>query len=210
MNNKIFLGIDIQNDFAIKSAFTQRGVAQGSLYVPPPKEGQDIPEMINKYLGDTAYDFHIFTKDDHPKGHISFASTHGAKLFDYKEDIKQMMWPDHCVQGTWGNQICDAIERQYINVIFNKGQQKHVDSYSGIKDNDGNYPTGLEYFLSAEPCEVFIAGYCFDFCVRYTAIDCVPFAKLGVYVIKELCPSVYPEHDKETTEVLIKAGVKVI
>jgi len=200
MSRKIFVGVDIQNDFADP---------KGSLYA----KSEGVPERIQQYLSlnKGKFDLVIFTADWHPEEHVSFASTHSAKPYEYCEQAKQVVWPDHCVAGSWGAQFHESIDLNNINIVVNKGQNPNIDSYSGVKDNDGTRLTCLSDLIRTQDTEIIVAGYCFDFCVAATAKDLVPYVYPGfVSVIKELSPSVFPQNDAEITKQLEKAGVKVI
>lgn len=155
--------VDVQNDF----------LPDGSLPVP---EGNKIIPIINKLIPD--FDLIIFTQDWHPNDHKSFASQHPDKnVFDSinLNGLNQVLWPDHCIQGTIGADICNDININEIKgdfYIFKKGIDKEVDSYSGFYDNGKKNSTGLAEFLNERNVtRVFICGLAMDFCVKYTAID---------------------------------------
>lgn len=181
----VFIGVDIQNDFANKT---------GALYV----KNKNIGEEVNNYLIDTEGDFEkvIFTKDFHPRGHVSF-----------KSEGEGGIWPDHCIAGTTGAEIVDEIAPGLINIIVNKGQDAYYDSYSGIKDDNGKL-TGLDKLLDKDT-DVYVAGLAFDYCVKFTAIDCVPYAK-RVIVVKPLTASVDPARDAENIKEMVDKGVIVL
>jgi len=197
MPRRIFIGVDLQNDFTNQ---------QGSLFVDDGEGGARVPKAINKHLESEKYDLVVFTADAHPDGHISFASRFDAKPFTFNEEKKQMMWPDHCKPGYWGYRFDDDIDLNHVNIIVCKGQDKDFDSYSGIKDDNGKL-TGLHRLLDKDD-DVVIAGYCFDYCVKATAIDVKEYVD-NVTVLKELCPSVDPSKDGETVAELEKNGVRV-
>jgi len=182
---KVFIGVDIQNDFAN---------ADGALYV----KNENIGEKINDFLIDTEgdYDRVIFTRDFHPRGHVSFAS-----------EGKGGIWPDHCINGTPGAEIVDDIAPGLINIIVNKGQDANYDSYSGIKDDNGRL-TGLDKLLDKDT-DVYVTGLAFDYCVKFTAIDLVPYVK-RVIVVKPLTASVDPSKDEENIKELTDKGVIVL
>jgi nicotinamidase/pyrazinamidase len=172
---EILLVIDAQKDFGDK----------GSLGCP----GADakVP-YIAKLMSDPRFCWVIGTQDSHPVGHVSFASTHGLPVFttakiahpehgDWTAD--QMLWPVHCVEGTPGADFQDGIPVEKFSMIQRKGQEKFVDSYSGLYDNaftmaDGKLArTSLElsYLFHGSPCIVHIVGIATDVCVLNTVKD---------------------------------------
>lgn len=175
---KALLLIDIQYDF----------MPGGSLAVP---EGDEIVSVANRLI--PSFDLVVATQDWHPTNHQSFASQHHAKeigdLIDI-EGIEQILWPDHCVQGTQGAELHAALEIDRIHRVFYKGTDYQIDSYSGFYDNELRQSTGLFEFLSErEIREVVIMGLATDYCVKFTALDAV---KLGLKtsVIQEGCRGV--------------------
>jgi nicotinamidase/pyrazinamidase len=117
----------------------------------------------------------VMTQDWHTPGHISFASTHaGRKPFetttlDYGE---QVLWPDHCVQGSRGAMISEEIRIPHAELIIRKGYNRMIDSYSGFKEADRKTRTGLAGYLRERGFKrVFVAGLATDFCVAWTALD---------------------------------------
>ena len=154
------LVIDVQNCF----------LPGGSLAV---KEGDQVVPVINKIAKSFANV--VMTQDWHTPGHVSFASVHAGKKPFETIDLaygKQVLWPDHCVQGTDGAGLSKDLAIPQAELIIRKGFHKDVDSYSAFTEADGNTTTGLAAYLKARKVErVFVAGLATDFCVAWTALD---------------------------------------
>jgi len=154
--------IDLQNDFVSPN---------GSLYVPTSE--QLIP-IVNKLMN--SFDNVILTRDWHPPGHISFASSWpGHKIGDkVRTDygVLQELWPIHCVRGTWGAEFDKNLMITPVKNIIEKGVEINVDSYSAFLDNNHKYSTGLnEWLRSRNINNLYIMGVATDFCVKYTCLD---------------------------------------
>lgn len=150
--------VDVQNDFC----------PGGALAV---NEGDQIIPLVNEMA--KQFDTVIITQDWHPKGHISFASTHGADLFSAKEvDYgTQVMWPDHCVQASNGAALHADLYVPHAKNVIRKGLNPNVDSYSAFIEADGS-TTGLAGYLHDLGIErVVVVGLATDFCVAWTAMD---------------------------------------
>ena len=172
------LVIDVQNDFCPAGALQVAG-------------GSEIIPGINQEM--TKYDYIILTQDWHPKGHSSFATSHyGRNPLDV---IKmpygdQVLWPDHCVQGSHGAEFHSELNTARANAVIRKGSNPLIDSYSAFFENDRKTPTGLHgYFRSLEIKKINLVGLATDFCVNYSAQDA---AKLGykVSVFEKMCRSI--------------------
>lgn len=157
---KALLLIDIQNDF----------VPGGALAVPG---GADIIPLVNRLQ--PRFDLVVATQDWHPAGHLSFASSHpGKQVFDRIElyGLAQVLWPDHCVQGTPGAELHPDLDQHRIEAIFRKGMAREIDSYSGFFDNGHRRSTGLaDYLRGRGVTEVYLAGLAADYCVFFSAKD---------------------------------------
>lgn len=156
----VLLVVDVQNDFC----------PGGALAVP---EGDAVVPVINRLAGRFAHV--VMTQDWHPAGHLSFASSHPGKqpfetvTLGYGE---QVLWPDHCVQGTTGAAFHRGLDIPHAELVLRKGYRRDIDSYSAFIDNDHITPTGLTAYLRERGfARVFVAGLALDFCVRYTAED---------------------------------------
>lgn len=154
--------IDVQNDFC----------PGGKLAVP---EGDLVIEPINRLL--PLFECVIQTQDWHPADHLSFASNHpGKEPFEIidMEYGEQVLWPDHCIQGTEGAEFHPDLETVKSSMIVRKGFRKNIDSYSAFTENDQKTTTGLHGFLnSLEITKVFLTGLATDFCVKWSALDAV-------------------------------------
>lgn len=157
---KALIVVDIQNDF----------LQGGSLAV---QGGNEIIPVINSIQ--EKFDLVVATQDWHPKGHKSFASQYSNKSVYEKIDlngIEQVLWPDHCVQGTVGAEISSELNQNKIEAIFRKGMNTTIDSYSGFYDNGKLKCTGLGDFLKGRGVkEIFVCGLAADYCVYFTAKD---------------------------------------
>lgn len=156
--------VDVQNDFC----------PGGALAVPG---GDDVVPVINAMMPD--YDAVILTQDWHPADHQSFASAHsGAAPYDMTQMPygSQVLWPDHCVQGTEGAAFHKDL-RQDADLILRKGFRPQIDSYSAFFENDKLTPTGLEGYLRTRGIDrLTLVGLATDFCVAFSALDA---ARLG-------------------------------
>jgi len=167
--------VDVQNCF----------LPGGSLAV---KDGDQVIPVINRIA--EAFDNVVLTQDWHTLHHVSFASSHeGKKPF---EVIKlsygdQVLWPDHCVQGTEGARLAKDLKVSKAELIIRKGFHNEVDSYSAFLEADKETHTGLAgYFKERGIDTVFITGLATDFCVAWTAID-ARHAGLTAYVVEDAC-----------------------
>jgi len=172
------LVIDVQNDFCPAGALEVAG-------------GNEIIPYINEEM--VKYDCVVLTQDWHPKGHSSFATSHEGK--NPLELIKmpygdQVLWPDHCVQGSKGAEFHPDLNIEQANAIIRKGSNPFIDSYSAFFENDRKTPTGLDgYFKSLEIENINLVGLATDFCVNYSAQDA---ANLGykVSVLEKMCRAI--------------------
>lgn len=157
---KALLIIDVQNDFC----------PGGALEVP---EGDKVVPIINSLL--PHFDAVIQTQDWHPAGHHSFASSHNQKEpFDSVEMEygEQVLWPDHCVQGSEGALFHPDLKSLKTQVIIRKGFRKEIDSYSAFYENDNKTKTGLDGYLKTRGIDtLFVAGLATDFCIKWSVLD---------------------------------------
>jgi nicotinamidase/pyrazinamidase len=156
----ILLVVDIQNDFC----------PDGSLAVP---HGDEVVPLINRLAA--KFPHVVLTQDWHPRGHLSFASSHPGKQPFQTIEVSygsQVLWPDHCVQGTTGAAFRDDLMIPHAEMVLRKGYHREIDSYSAFYENDRETRTGLAGYLDERGFRrVFLAGLAFDFCVRYSAED---------------------------------------
>jgi len=166
---KILIVVDPQKDFCLEG---------GPLYV---KGAETVVPRINELLESDEFDAKWVTQDWHPKDHCSFAETHGADLFSVKETPygSQVMWPVHCVAGTFGAEVIKELRMDCAELILRKGTNPLVESYSAFDLNDGRHTThrlGLDGIMRrinerGEPLIVTIAGFATDYCCLQTAIS---------------------------------------
>jgi nicotinamidase/pyrazinamidase len=167
--------VDVQNDFC----------PGGRLAVP---RGDEIVPIVNR-LG-VRFGHVVLSQDWHPALHKSFASAHPGRQpfetvsFGYGP---QVLWPDHCVQGTPGAQFNDGLDVPHAELILRKGHRREIDSYSVFYENDHTTPTGLAGYLRERGFKrVFLVGLALDVCVRYSAED-AHRCGLEPVVIEEAC-----------------------
>jgi nicotinamidase/pyrazinamidase len=171
----LLLVVDIQNDFC----------PGGALAVP---RGDELVPIVNRLA--QRFPHVVLTQDWHPPAHQSFASSHsGRRPFEtvsvsYGE---QILWPDHCVQGTPGAEFHKDLGIPHAELVLRKGYRRDIDSYSAFYENDHRTPTGLlGYLRERKLSRVFLAGLALDFCVRYSAED-ARRAGFAVAVIEDAC-----------------------
>jgi nicotinamidase/pyrazinamidase len=197
--NDVLLVVDIQNDFC----------PDGALAVP---HRDEVVPIVNRLAGQFRHV--VLTQDWHPPDHGSFASLHpGRKPFDVIEVAygPQILWPDHCVQGTEGAEFRADFDVPQAQIIIRKGFRREVDSYSAFRENDHTTPTGLAGYLRERGlARVFVAGLAFDFCVRYSAEDAHAHG-FEVVVIEDACRGIDVDGSVEATRrQLAELDIKVI
>jgi len=184
--------IDVQNDFC----------PGGALAVP---EGDQIVPGINALI--EAHETVILTQDWHPAGHSSFASSHAGKAPMELIEMPygpQVLWPDHCVQGSNGAAFHKDLNTTRADLIIRKGFNPAIDSYSALFENDQKTPTGLEgYLRRRDITDLVMVGLATDFCVNFSAVDA---AKQGftVTVKQDLCRAI----DFDGSLAAAQAGMK--
>lgn len=159
-SSSVLIVTDIQNDFLPGGALA---VADGDQIIP------HVNELARRFKNV------VITQDWHPAHHISFASSHpGRAPFDVI-DLRygpQVLWPDHCIQGSFGAALADGIDIPHAQMIIRKGYHAHTDSYSSFFEADRKTPTGLTGYLFERGIErVFVVGLALDFCVSWSAQD---------------------------------------
>lgn len=170
--------VDLQNDFC----------PGGALAVPG---GDEIAPVVNRIAA--RFGHVLLTQDWHPAGHLSFASSHPGR--DPYETIRapygpQILWPDHCIQGSHGAELCPGLWAPHAELVLRKGFRREIDSYSIFFENDRKTPTGLAGYLRERGLgRVFLAGLAFDFCVLWSAEDA---RRLGfeAVVLRDACRSI--------------------
>lgn len=190
--------VDLQNDFCEGGVFDLQG---GTAIVAPINAAAQQFKNV------------VMTQDWHPKGHSSFASSHAGKAnFSYIEMPygTQPLWPDHCVQGTWGADFHPDLDTTAAQVIIRKGFRPEIDSYSAFTENDRTTTTGLAAALREKGVKrLFFCGIATDFCVAWSAFDAV---NLGFETIlfENLAKAIDLDGSlKAQREKLTRAGVKI-
>jgi nicotinamidase/pyrazinamidase len=170
--------VDIQNDFLPGGALAVAG-------------GDDVIPTINRVA--LHFDKIVLTQDWHPPGHISFASTHPGMSPYATIDLpygRQVLWPDHCVQGTYGARFADRLAVPQAQAVIRKGYHAHTDSYSAFLEADRKTPTGLAGLLRERGVTtVYLSGLALDFCVAWSALD-ARAAGFEAIVIEDACRAI--------------------
>jgi len=195
---KALIVIDIQNDFCPGGALAVAG-------------GDEIVPGVNALMAE--FPAVILTQDWHPAGHSSFASSHDGAVPFSMTDMPygpQVLWPDHCVQGSDGAAFHPALDTDRADLVIRKGYNPAIDSYSAFFENDQATPTGLEgYLRSRGITDLTMVGLATDFCVNFSATDA---ARLGfaVTVRRDLCRAIDMEGSLGAAmEGMAAAGVRV-
>jgi nicotinamidase/pyrazinamidase len=174
-DHDVLIVVDMQNDFC----------PGGALAVP---RGDEVVPVINRLAAQFRHV--VLTQDWHPRGHLSFASSHpGQQPFDAIAMAygPQVLWPDHCVQNTPGAEFHPALHIPHAALVTRKGLDRAIDSYSAFYENDRTTPTGLAGYLRERGfTRAILAGLAFDFCVRYSAED-ARREGFDVIVVEDAC-----------------------
>ncbi len=198
---KCLLLIDIQNGFC----------SGGNLAVP---EGEAVVAVANRLIAEGGYDLIVASQDWHPVNHGSFASQHPGKApFELGTlgGKPQMMWPDHCVQGTPDADFHPDLDTSAFSHIQRKGMNVGIDSYSAFRDNDHAALTGLSEFLKAHKVDrLDIAGLATDYCVKFSALDAREMLPgVTVRFIEDASRGITPDGVKQAIDEMTRAGVQV-
>ncbi|GIY01545.1 hypothetical protein CDAR_56711 [Caerostris darwini] len=208
-----FLIIDVQNDFI-----------DGSLALkncPAKQDGSEIVPLINELINDIKFDVLAYSLDQHPADHISFFENfqlhklsednkkngEDFKLFDTVSfhgppQFKQILWPTHCVAGTWGEQFHPNLKVPEGSIIIHKGTDPKIDSYSAFRDNIKSSITELHQRLQErQVTHVFVCGLAYDHCVYSTALDALDLGYATV-VIEDACRGTDVESIKRVQNIL--------
>jgi nicotinamidase/pyrazinamidase len=193
----VLILVDVQNDFC----------PGGALAVP---RGDEVVPVANRLA--RKFENVVLTQDWHPAGHRSFASTHpGKKPFDVVRMPygDQVLWPDHCVQGSEGAALRADLDVPRAQLVIRKGWRREVDSYSGFIEGDRRTKTGLEGYLRERGIgRVFVCGLATDFCVAWTALDA---RRLGfdAVVVEDGCRAIDAQGSLAAAwDEMTKAGVR--
>ena len=195
---KALIIVDVQNDF----------LENGSLAVP---NGNQIIPIINEIQND--FDLIVVTQDWHPSDHKSFAKEHpGKKEFETIDlnGLEQVLWPVHCVQGSFGAEFHQDLNTNSIEAIFRKGMDPEIDSYSGFFDNGKRKNTGLfGYLKDRKVSEIFVCGLAADFCVYFTAKDALDLG-FQTTILKEATKPINEENWKIIQKKFQENGGEII
>ena len=197
------LVVDMQPDFMPGGALAVDG-------------GDELVAPIAELMSGDRFAHVVATQDWHPAGHVSFASQHGKRPFDVIDlyGHEQVLWPDHCVQGSTGAALHADLPMDRFDMILRKGTRPDVDSYSGFSENwnaDGDRaPTGLGGWLRERGVtDVTVCGLARDVCVKWTAEDAVA-SGFRTSFLWDLSRSVDPSGDDELRRALEAGGVRVL
>ena len=194
---KALLLIDIQNDF----------IPGGSLAVPRGNEVVPVCNAIQRH-----FELVVATQDWHPQNHKSFASVHLKKVFEVIDlnGLSQVLWPDHCVQGTKGAEFAEGLNMNEAEVIFRKGTDAEIDSYSAFYDNGHRKTTGLSDYLRGKGVtDVYIAGLAADYCVYFTASDALAEG-FSTFIIDDAVRAIRDEGYHKAKLAITGKGGKII
>ena len=197
---RCLLLVDLQYDF----------MPGGALAVA---EGDQVVAVANRLI--PHFDMVVATQDWHPANHKSFASQHaGMSIGDVVEldGLEQMLWPDHCVQGTRGAALHADLDVRQIHHVVQKGTDERIDSYSGLFDNGHRQATGLGDLLERTGVsEIYVMGLATDYCVMFTAIDSVQLG-LKTFLIADGCRGVNLNAGdvERALERMREAGIQIV
>jgi nicotinamidase/pyrazinamidase len=195
----VLLIVDVQNDFC----------PGGALAVP---DGDAIVPAVNRLACEFAHV--VLTQDWHPSGHSSFASAHPGKQPFQTTEMPygpQILWPDHCVQGTPGAAFHQRLDAPHAELVLRKGYHPAIDSYSAFRENDRKTATGLAAYLKERgfTC-VTLCGLATDFCVLYSALDAVA-AGFTATVVLDACRGIDVDNSLvRALDEMREAGVTLI
>ena len=196
--------VDLQPDFMPGGALPVEG-------------GDEILAPIRRVMASRRFPLQVATQDWHPAGHVSFASRHAGKspmeiIQLYGHD--QVLWPDHCIQGTRGAELHPDLPWEHASVVIRKGEDPESDSYSGFRNNwnpaGERRRTGLAgYLRERDVTTIVLCGLARDVCVKWTAEDAANDA-FHTYLIWDLTRGVDPSADDTVRADLERAGVHLI
>lgn len=190
--------VDIQNDFLPGGNLPVPG---GDQIIPVANTVQDKFELV------------AATQDWHPAHHKSFASNHAGKLTFEVIDLnglEQTLWPDHCIQDTFGADFPDQLNMNRVEAIFRKGTDPEIDSYSGFYDNGHRKSTGLSSYLKGKGIQqVYLSGLAGDICVFFTAMDSLREG-FETFLIEDAVKPLYDVQFEKVMNEFKEKGGKVI
>ncbi|WP_182421965.1 bifunctional nicotinamidase/pyrazinamidase [Aureimonas sp. ME7] len=169
--------VDVQNDFCPGGALAVAG-------------GDSVVPIVDRLM--ERFPIVVLTQDWHPPGHVSFASTHAREAFTTIELAygTQVLWPDHCIQGSSGAEFHPSLRIARAQAVIRKGYNGGIDSYSGFQEADRTTQTGLTGYLRERGAErVFVCGLATDYCVAWTAYD-AKTEGWPVMVVEDACRAI--------------------
>ena len=199
---KALLLVDIQNGFC----------PGGNL---PVLEGHEVVPVANRLIESGKYDLIVASQDWHPEDHGSFASSHPDKEpfeLGTLSGKPQMMWPDHCVQGTEDAELHPHLKIEAIDLIIQKGLNRSVDSYSAFRDNDRNAHTGLAAYLTDQGItDLDVCGLATDYCVKFSALDALDMMPgIKVRLIEDASRGITPDGVATAIKEMRQKGIAII
>jgi nicotinamidase/pyrazinamidase len=211
IHESVLLEIDVQNDFCpAYTAVSGEKRPQGALAV---SGGGEITAALNALAARFAREGGrvIATADWHPPGHCSFASSHPGRkagdLVSLPGIGEQVLWPDHCVQGSEGAAFYDRLDLRPVNLILRKGFRPDLDSYSAFFENDKATPTGLDGFLRGLGIKnVVLGGLATDYCVFFSAMDALKLGYRTTVLLDAVRSVGFPEGSVERALADMKAA----
>lgn len=197
---KALILVDLQNDFCNFGALAVKG-------------GNDVIPIANRLM--EKFELVVATQDWHPADHESFAAVHYFRQPGQVMNLhglEQVLWPIHCVQGTFGAEFVQELNTNKITKVFPKGTDKTVDSYSGFFDNGKRGDTGLHAYLQEKNVtEVYVMGLALDYCVKFTATDAVELGyKTHLILDGTRAVNLEPNDGEKAVDFLKSLGVIVI
>ena len=192
--------VDLQNDF----------MPGGALEVP---RGNEVIGTANRLA--EGFDHVVASQDWHPSDHGSFASQHPGRAPGEVIDLagtEQVLWPDHCVQGSFGAEFHEELDHSQVDAVFRKGTDPRIDSYSAFFDNARRRSTGLAEHLAARGVEeLWLLGLASDYCVKFSALDAVSVG-LRTLVVEEGCRGIdlSPGDVARAWDEMRSAGVQIV
>lgn len=196
---KALIIIDVQNDF----------LKDGALAI---KNSNSIIPLINRLI--PHFSHVVATQDWHPKNHVSFASTFNKQVGEIVDtpNGKQILWPPHCVQNSFGAKLSNDLDQNKIEHIVQKGVDPQIDSYSAFFDNVRLTTTSLyDYLVNHNIDELYFVGLATDYCVKYSVLDAL-LLNFKTFVIVDACRAINLKKDDEklAIEEMQRAGANII
>jgi nicotinamidase/pyrazinamidase len=193
-SDEALIVIDMQNDFCPGGKLAVAG-------------GDEIVLGINALMSE--FETVVLTQDWHPAGHSSFASSHDAEPFTQTTMPygPQMLWPDHCIQGSDGAAFHPGLDLNPAQMIVRKGFRPEIDSYSAFFENDRTTTTGLAGYLRMRAIgKLTLVGLALDYCVNFSAVDGAQL-EFDVTVAYQLSRAIAEDSLKTAVEGMREAGV---